>query len=81
MKKLTIEKVKSVEYDEEGNPVFNLSDTQANDDWIRAARLQKKGKLKELRKMEETPMVRVQIIEEEDDDEPGKPKDTNPNMS
>lgn len=76
MKKLKIEKVEPAEYDEDGNLVFNLSDTQANDDWIRAARLKKQGKLEELKKMEETPMVRVSIIEEEDDDESEKPTDT-----
>ena len=76
MKKLKIEKVEAIEYDEDGNPIFNLGASAANDDWIRAARLKKQGKLEELKKMEETPMVNVSLIEEEDDDESEKPKYT-----
>lgn len=74
MKNKKHKKVEAIEYDENGNPTFNLGASAANDDWIRAARLQKQGKLEELKKMEETPMIRVSIIKEEDYDESGKPK-------
>ena len=72
MKNKKNKKVEAIEYDEEGNPIFNLGASAANDDWIRAARLKKEGKLEELKKMEETPMYR--IVDEEDGDKPEKTK-------
>lgn len=69
MKKIKIKKVETIEYDEEGNLVFNLGASAANDDWIRAARLKKEGKLEELKKLEETPMVYVEFEDEEEDEE------------
>ena len=39
-----------------GETVFNLASTAANDDWIRAGRLFKEGKLDELKTMDETSM-------------------------
>ena len=44
-------KVKTIEKNKKGEIVFNLASTAANDDWIRAARLEKQGKFKELDKM------------------------------
>ncbi|MCF8328019.1 MAG: hypothetical protein K9I29_06955 [Bacteroidales bacterium] len=58
-KKSKFEKVEPIEYDEEGNPIFNLAADAANDDWIRAARLKKQGKWKELKKLSETKMYRL----------------------
>lgn len=43
---------------------FNISADAANDDWIRAARLRKEGKLEKLEELENTEMY--QIIEEKD---------------
>jgi len=39
-----------------GETVYNLASTAANDDWIRAGRLLKEGKLDELKAMDETSM-------------------------
>ena len=66
MKNKKYKKVEAIEYDEEGNPIFNLGASAANDDWIRAARLKREGKHKELKELEETPMVYVEIEDEEE---------------
>ncbi len=55
---------------------YSLGASAANDAWIKAARQKKQGKLEELKMMEETSMVKVSIIKEEEDDESKKPKDT-----
>ena len=47
--------INAIEYTEE-RPVFDLSCTAANDDWIRAARLLKAGKLEELEAMDNIKM-------------------------
>ena len=79
MKNKKYKKVEAIEYDEDGNPIFNLGASAANDDWIRAARLKRDGKHKELKELEETPMVYVKLDEEEEeDDESTKMKDTKP---
>jgi hypothetical protein len=73
MKKTKHKKVEAIEYDEEGNPIYNLGASAANDDWIRAARLKREGKLEELKKLEATPMVYVKLDDEKkEDDEPQK---------
>ena len=57
-------RVEPVEYDEEGNLVYNLNSDLANDDWIRAARLKRKAEqgneeaAKELERMENTRMYK-----------------------
>lgn len=38
---------------------FNISADAANDDWIRAGRLKKEGKLKELEELENTEMFQI----------------------
>jgi len=76
MKNKQNKKVEAIEYDEESNPIFNLGASAANDDWIRAARLKREGKLEELKKKEESPMYR--IVDEEDGDEQEKIKNTKP---
>ncbi|MFC2111194.1 hypothetical protein ACFLQ5_01945 [Bacteroidota bacterium] len=58
---IKMEKVPLFE-EKDGETIINLCSTAASDDWIRAARLKKAGKLDELKKMEDTPMWR-------DDDE------------
>lgn len=72
MKNKKYKKVEAIEYDEEGNPIFNLGASAANDDWIRAARLKREGKLEELKELEETPMVYVEL---EDGEAEAKEKD------
>lgn len=67
MKSKKYKKVEAIEYDEEGNPTFNLGASAANDDWIRAARLKREGKHKELKELEETPMVYVELDDEEEE--------------
>ena len=49
--------VNAIEYID-GEIVYDLSCTEANDDWIRAARLLKAGKMKEFDKMNNTPMYK-----------------------
>jgi hypothetical protein len=48
-------KVKAIEI-KNGETVFNLASTEANDDWIRAARLLKEGKISEFEKNDAKPM-------------------------
>lgn len=36
--------VEPIEFDKDGNPIINLAGTANNDDWIRMARLKRKGK-------------------------------------
>lgn len=50
-----MKKVKAVEI-KNGRITFNLASTEANDDWIRAARLLKEGKVSEFEKMDASPM-------------------------
>jgi hypothetical protein len=50
-----MKKVKAIEI-RNRKKVYNLASTAANDDWIRAARLLKAGKMAEFKKMDETPM-------------------------
>ena len=38
---------------------FNISADAANDDWIRAGRLKKEGKLEELEELENTEMFQI----------------------
>ncbi len=63
-------KVKPVEWDKNGEPIFNLSADAANDDWIRAARLKRRAEegdeeaRKELERLENTPMYRYRDREE-----------------
>ncbi|MGM0582926.1 MAG: hypothetical protein ACQETL_19775 [Bacteroidota bacterium] len=78
MKNKKHKRVEAIEYDEDGNSIFNLGASAANDDWIRAARLKKQGKLEELKKMEETPMVYVDLENDDDNDESKVTKDTKP---
>lgn len=64
--------VKAVEKDKNGNLVLNLASNAANDDWIRAARLARRAEAgdeeaaKELKCLQETPMM--QIIEDDETD-------------
>jgi len=64
--------VKAIEKDKNGNLVFNLAADAANADWIRAARLARRAEAgdeeaaKELKRLQETPMV--QIIEDDETD-------------
>jgi len=64
--------VKAIEKDKNGNLVFNLAADAANADWIRAARLAHRAEAgdeeaaKELKRLQETPMV--QIIEDDETD-------------
>ena len=44
--------------EKDGEPVYNLSNSAANDDWIRAARLLRQGKTEELEEMQNTQMIR-----------------------
>jgi hypothetical protein len=46
-----MKKVKAIEIIN-GVTVFNLAASEANDDWIRAARLLKEGKIKEFEEMD-----------------------------
>jgi len=48
--------VKTVEMDDQGEVTFNLASTAANNDWIRAARLKKWGKKKQLDKLNKLQM-------------------------
>jgi hypothetical protein len=50
-----MKRVKTIEV-KDGETTFNLASTEANDDWIRAARMLKEGKLTELERMNKTPM-------------------------
>lgn len=50
-----MKKVKAIEIIN-GVTVFNLAASEANDDWIRAARLLKEGKIKEFEEMDAKPM-------------------------
>ncbi len=61
MKKL---QVKAISQNEKGEITINLSADAANADWIRAARLLKKGKIDEFKELENTRMFQ---IEEEDE--------------
>ena len=66
-KKIKFKAVEPIEYDEDGNPTFNLAADAASDDWIRAARLKKQGRWKELKKLSETKMHRVIIDDDQDE--------------
>jgi len=44
--------------EKDGQPVYNLSSTYANDNWMAAARLQQEGKTDELADMQKTRMVK-----------------------
>jgi hypothetical protein len=50
-----MKKVRSIKI-KNGELVFNLASTAANDDWIRSARLLKEGKTEELQKLNDEPM-------------------------
>ena len=46
-----------------GETCYNLAASAANDDWLRAARLLKEGKMEELQKLNEEPMYYYQDLE------------------
>jgi hypothetical protein len=50
-----MKKVKAIEI-KNGEPVFNLAASEANDDWIRTARLLKEGNIQEFEEMDAKPM-------------------------
>ena len=50
-----MKKVKAIEI-KNGETVFNLASTEANDDWITAARLLKEGKISKFKEMDAKPM-------------------------
>lgn len=64
MSKKKLKKTQAVLYDKDGNTIFNLASTEANDDWIRAARLKKQGRLDELEGIKKNAMYE---IKDEDD--------------
>jgi hypothetical protein len=72
-----MKKIESFFYDEDGHLVINASSTEANDDWLRALRLQEKADkgdeeaAKELAMMEATPMYSVPV-------EPGQVSNNDP---
>ncbi len=55
--------IKKIERGKDGEIIINPGSTAANDDWIRAARLSKEGKIKEFEEMDNTQMY-VDIEEE-----------------
>jgi hypothetical protein len=57
-------KVKTIEETKSGEIIINLASTAANDDWIRAARLLKTGRKKELGKMHKQQMYNFKGDEE-----------------
>ena len=59
-------KVKTIEKNDKGDIIINLASTAANDDWIRAARLIKQGKTKELDEMQKQQMY---YYEDDDNDD------------
>ncbi len=65
--RMKLKPVKPIEKDEEGNITFNLCADAANADWLRAARLLKQRKRKELEKLSNTKMYYV--IDDESEDE------------
>ena len=77
-KKLKRKKIKPITTDEDGNKVFNLAADAANDDWIRAARLQRKADAgdeeaqKKLDKLKNTDMIEIEEDEEDEEDEQQK---------
>ena len=58
--------LKPVQVDDNGDVNFNLA-TEAADDWIRAARLLKAGKLKEFEKMDNSP-THIEVDEGEEEE-------------
>ncbi len=62
---MKLKKVKPIEINAKGEMVFNLAADTANADWLRAARLLKQGRIKEVEKLSKTPMYYLA-----DDDEP-----------
>ncbi len=50
--------INAIEVKENGDVVINLGADAANDDWIRANRLRREGKLEELKELFNAPMVK-----------------------
>ena len=57
--KKRMKRVKPIEKNKKGDIVINLDSDAGNADWLRAARLLKKGKTEALKKLHDTPMYKI----------------------